>query len=64
MARKQEYEYLANSAFEHAAKEESSELAAQWELLGARYLELARQSETNDDNTTIYDPDAAGSNQE
>jgi len=56
MARQKEYKRLANSAFKHAAEEESAQLMAQWKILGARFLELAKQSEKNDESTTIYDP--------
>jgi uncharacterized protein YxeA len=56
MRREEEYKYLANSAFKHAAEEESAQLMAQWKILGARYLELAHQSKKIDGNETIYDP--------
>ena len=55
MARRQEYKQLANSAFKNAAEEESAQLMAQWKILGARYLELARQWKI-DESETIYDP--------
>jgi hypothetical protein len=56
MTREQEYRQLANSAFKHAAEEESAQLMAQWKILGARYLELADQSEKIDESDTLYDP--------
>jgi hypothetical protein len=56
MSREQEYRQLANSAFKQAAEEESAQLMAQWKILGARYLELAVQSKSIDENDPMYDP--------
>jgi len=49
MNREQEYRHLANNVF-HRASEESVLLKAQWEILGAQYLELADQSKEIDEN--------------
>jgi len=56
MNREQEYRQLASDVFKRASEEESVVLRAQWEILGARYLELADQSKRIDDNDTVYDP--------
>src|SRR5262245_11709081 len=56
MNREQEYRQLASDVFKRASEEESAVLRAQWEILGARYLELADQSKRIDDNDTVYDP--------
>ena len=52
MNRQHVYRHLANNAFEHASGEENAQLLAQWKILGARWLELADQS----DNATETDP--------
>ena len=44
MHREREYQQLANDMFRRASNEESAQLVSQWKILGARYLELARQS--------------------
>jgi hypothetical protein len=56
MNREQEYRQLADDMFRRAANEESLELVAQWKILGARYLELARQSPATHHKDTLYDP--------
>jgi hypothetical protein len=56
MNREQEYRLLADDAFKRAVEEESAQLMAQWKILGARYLELADQSENIDMNDTFNDP--------
>ena len=56
MNREQEYRQLANSVFQRASEEQSILLKAQWEILGARYLELADQSKKIGENDTVYDP--------
>ena len=44
MRREDEYRQLANDVLRRASGEESAQLRAQWEILGARYMELANQS--------------------
>ena len=44
MNRERQYKQLADDMFRRASEEKSMELKAQWEILGARYLEIARQS--------------------
>jgi len=56
MKREKEYRQLANDVLQRATKEESALLRAQWEILGARYTELADQSTRLDENETQYDP--------
>jgi len=56
MNREQEYRQLANSVFQRASEEDSVLLKAQWEILGARYSELADQSKKISENDTVYDP--------
>ena len=56
MKREQEYRQLARSVLKRASEEESAVLRAQWEILGARYSELADQSKRVDENNTVYDP--------
>ena len=50
MNREQEYRRLADNAFTRAVEEDSAQLMAQWKILGARYLELAAQSNWIDEN--------------
>jgi hypothetical protein len=56
MKREQEYRHLADDVFKRGAEEQNAQLKAQWEILGCRYLELADQSKTIDENETVYDP--------
>lgn len=56
MEREKEYRQLANDALQRVTKEENALLRAQWEILGARYTELAEQSTKLDENATQYDP--------
>ena len=56
MNREQEYRQLADDMFRRAANEESAKLVAQWKILGARYLELARQSPEAGEKDAFYDP--------
>jgi hypothetical protein len=56
MSREEEYMQLANDAFKRAAEEDSAQLATQWKILAARYLELATQSKRIDENNTMYKP--------
>ena len=56
MNREQLYRQLANNVFQRAAEEENALLMAQWKILGARYLELADQSQGLDENDPVYDP--------
>jgi hypothetical protein len=54
MRREDEYRQLANDVLRRASAEQSAQLKAQWEILGARYTELAEQSK---DTTDVeYDP--------
>jgi hypothetical protein len=43
MRREDEYRQLANDVLRRASGERSAQLRAQWEILGARYMELANQ---------------------
>jgi len=54
MRREDEYRQLANDVLRRASGERSAQLRAQWEILGARYMELAEQSKVMTD--TAYDP--------
>jgi len=54
MRRQDEYRQLANDVLRRASAEQSAQLKAQWEILGARYMELAEQSKVTTD--TVYDP--------
>jgi len=54
MKREDEYRQLANDVLRRASEEQSAQLKAQWEILGARYMELAGQSQKT--NKTDYDP--------
>jgi hypothetical protein len=55
MKREDEYRQLANDVLRRASSEEhNAQLRAQWEILGARYMELANQSKKIGD--TDYDP--------
>jgi hypothetical protein len=56
MHREQEYRQMANNMFRRAANEESAQLVAQWKILGASYLELARQSPEGGEKDALYDP--------
>ena len=56
MNREREYEELADNMFRRAANEESAQLVAQWKILGARYLEIAKQSPQAGEKNTFYDP--------
>ena len=56
MKREEEYRQLANDVWRRASEEQSTVLRAQWEILGARYTELAEQSKKVDANDTLYDP--------
>ena len=49
MTRRTEYKQLADSAFKRASEEQCAQFQAQWKILGAKYLELAKQSEHNDE---------------
>ena len=51
MKREEEYKQLANDVWRGASEEQSAQLRAQWEILGARYMELADQSKNIDDDT-------------
>ena len=53
MNREQEYRHLANNVFQRAS-EEGFLLKAQWEILGAQYLELADQSKKIDDENDSF----------
>jgi len=44
MSREQQYKQLADDLFRRASEEANVQLKAQWEILGARYLEISRQS--------------------
>jgi len=50
MKREDEYRQLARDVLRRASEEESAQLTAQWEILGARYMELASQSNNSDDD--------------
>jgi hypothetical protein len=50
MKREDEYRQLADDVLRRAGEEQSAQLRAQWEILGARYMELAGQSKTNDED--------------
>jgi hypothetical protein len=39
-----------------ASEEQNAQLRAQWKILGARYMELADQSEDIDENDMLFDP--------
>jgi hypothetical protein len=54
MNRQQVYRQLANNAFKHA--EENAQLLAQWKILGARWLELAGQSNNTSKKDPLEDP--------
>ena len=56
MHREREYQQLANDMFRRASNEESAQLVSQWKILGARYLELARQSPETGEKDALYDP--------
>ena len=56
MKRQEEYKQLAENVRRRAAEEQSAQLRAQWEILAARYVELADQSKKIDENDTVYDP--------
>ena len=56
MEREKEYRQLADDVLKRASKEQSALMKAQWEILGARYTNLAEQSKKVAENTTIYDP--------
>jgi len=56
MKRQEEYEQLAENVRRRAAEEQSAQLRAQWEILAARYVELADQSKKVEENDTVYDP--------
>jgi hypothetical protein len=56
MKREKEYQHLANDVRERAAKEQSALFRAQWEILGARYTELAAQSTKLGEIDAQYDP--------
>jgi hypothetical protein len=56
MKRDKEHRHLANDGRERAAKEQSALLRAQWEILGARYTELAAQSTKLGEIDAQYDP--------
>ena len=51
MKREDEYRQLANDVLRRASEEQSAQLRAQWEILGARYMELADQSKKSDGDT-------------
>jgi len=51
MKREDEYRQLARDVLRRASEEESAQLRAQWEILGARYRELADQSKNIDYDT-------------
>ena len=54
MKREDEYRQLANDVLRRASEEHNAQLRAQWEILGARYMELANQSKKIGD--TDYAP--------
>jgi len=54
MKREDEYKQLANDVLRRASAEHNAQLRAQWEILGARYMELANQSKKIGD--TDYAP--------
>jgi len=56
MKRQEEYRQLADNVRRRAAEEQSAQLRAQWEILAARYVELADQSKKVEENDTRYDP--------
>src|SRR5262245_38913826 len=51
MKREDEYRQLANDVLRRASEEQSAQMRAQWEILSARYMELADQSKNIDDET-------------
>jgi len=53
MKREDEYRQLANDVLRRASEEQSAQMRAQWEILGARYMELADQSKRTNE---AYDP--------
>jgi hypothetical protein len=55
MRREDEYRQLANDVLRRASGERSAQLRAQWEILGARYMELANQAKKISPSTE-YDP--------
>jgi hypothetical protein len=55
MRREDEYRQLANDVLRRASGERSAQLRAQWEILGARYMELANQAKKIPPSTE-YDP--------
>jgi hypothetical protein len=56
MKREQEYKKLADNVLKRAADEQNAQLKAEWEILAARYLELASQSKKIEENDTLFDP--------
>ena len=51
MKREDEYKQLASDVLRRAGEEQDAQLRAQWEILGARYRELADQSKNIDYDT-------------
>ena len=56
MHREQEYKHLADNAQKRGGEEQNAQLRAQWEILGATYLQLADQSKKIDDTGTYSKP--------
>ena len=56
MSREQQYKQLADDLFRRASEEANVQLKAQWEILGARYLEISRQSSGAGDQELADDP--------
>ncbi len=56
MHREQEYRQLADNARKRGGEEKNAQFRAQWEILGATYIQLADQSKKIDDAGTYYDP--------
>ena len=60
MKREDEYRQLAKDVLRRASEEQSAQMKAQWQILGARYMELADQSKKSDDDLVVL-PTLGGS---
>ena len=61
MRREDEYRYLADSARRRGGEEKSALLRAQWEILAATYVQLARSIEEDRCHWHVLRSDPAGS---
>jgi hypothetical protein len=50
MKREDEYRQLARDVLRRASEEQSAQVRAQWEILGARYMERTTQAKKSDDD--------------